>query len=69
MLYTTIDRVGLRGRIKPLRQEKAAHSSSYSTPEHAAASSVMDGALGLLAEEFDEGLSEQVAGADAPESE
>ena len=64
MLFTTIERVGLRGRIKPLRQEKAAHSSSSLTPEHAAASQVMDGALALLAEEFDQGQPEQMAEAD-----
>ena len=64
VLYTTIERVGLRGRIGPLRQEKAAHSSSLMTPEHAASAEVMDGALALLAEEFDQGEPEQMAGAD-----
>ena len=65
VLYTTIERLGLRGRIGPLRQEKAAHSSSLLTPEHAASAEVMDGALALLAEEFDqEGEPEQMAGAD-----
>ena len=64
VLYTTIERLGLRGRIGPLRQEKAAHSSSLLTPEHAASAEVMDGALALLAEEFDQGEPEQMAGAD-----
>jgi hypothetical protein len=64
VLYTTIERVGLPGRIGPLRQEKAAHSSSSMTPEHAASAEVMDGALALLAEEFDQGEAEPMAGAD-----